>query len=150
MKGLFYVLNEILEAGIKKIGLKFNTKSYSLLTALLFPVVLVLGVLLIVPILLWNTVAMLCYSLTGTTANIETDGIRLAKKRTIGQQLLLWNDIHEVRQIWKPPFRTLQAVLHSGAIVAIYFADSQVLEAALIQRNIPLIKAFSRSNDVAS
>lgn len=146
MKLLFEFLRGSALNFFTRLGIPRNTVLATFVALLLMPVCVLIYTVVIVITSIWNFCALGIYFLVVTQARIENDGLRIFNHVRRFERKINWSEIEEIRQIWKPPFMLLHAILRSGEIIHIEIEDRKALEESLTRQNIPLIKPSLSTN----
>lgn len=146
MKLLFEFLCGSVLNFFTKLGIPRNTVLTTFVALLLMPVCVLIYTVIIVITSIWNFCALGIYFLLGTQARIENDGLRIFNHVRRFERTISWSEIEEIRQIWKPPFMLLHAVLRTGEIIQIEIEDRKAFEETLTLQKIPLIKPALSTN----
>jgi hypothetical protein len=97
-------------------------------------------IILYFAIIFWNAIVFGLLGYFGIAASAEVDGIRLSNRANTINQLLLWQDISEVSEVFQPPVSHTSILLKSGKSLLIHFQVDPNIELALKEQNIPVIK----------
>jgi hypothetical protein len=89
---------------------------------------------------IWNKVELGTIAFWGISESVEAEGIRLINRAKTTNRLVLWQEISQVNEVFKPPCFSLEFILKSGEAIEIDFRSFGDLELALRQHQIPFKK----------